>query len=134
MQLAIRFRMRRFAGLLLLPALVLGSGAVFAEGMFVGDTQLILTDVEQALVEENPILQDLAAASPENLREALDLIAAALEERHSSRGGLTALDRDIAPTFDRNPVLLQVWQSSPEASADLLALIRTAAGGGKSQK
>jgi len=93
-----------------------------------------LTDAELSIVAENPTLKELGDTSPETLRQVLDLIATALKEERSGRGGLGSLEREDVEILGRNPTLLQVWQSSPEASADLLALIRTAAGSGKSQK
>ena len=93
-----------------------------------------LTDAELAIVADNPALKELGDSSPETLRQVLDLVAAALKEERSGRGGLGSLEREDVEILGRNPTLLQVWQSSPEASADLLALIRTAAGSGKSQK
>ena len=93
-----------------------------------------LTEAELSIVAENPALTALSDTSPETLRQVLDLIAAALKEERSGRGGLGSLEREDVEILGRNPTLLQVWQSSPEASADLLALIRTAAGSGKSQK
>lgn len=135
MRLDTRLRMRcAIALMLVFPALAVAIGGARAEPLGASAGQLVLTDVEQVMVEENPALQALAATSPEVLREALDLIAAALEDERKSRGGLMGLARDDAMTLDRNPVLQQVWQSSPEASADLLELIRTAAGSGKAQK
>jgi hypothetical protein len=92
-----------------------------------------LSEAELSIVAENPTLKELGDTSPETLRQVLDLIAAALKEERSGRGGLGSLEREDVEILGRNPALLQVWQSSPEASADLLALIRTAAGG-KSQK
>ena len=91
------------------------------------------TEAELSIVAENPALTELSDTSPEALRQVLDLIAAALKEERSGRGGLGSLEREDVELLGRNPTLLQVWQSSPEASADLLALIRTAAGSGKSK-
>ena len=92
-----------------------------------------LSDAERLMVEQNPALSELAAGSPDGLRQALDLIAAALANPSTSRGGLEDLDASDVKLLGQNPALLQVWRSSPEASADLLELIRTAAGG-KPQK
>ena len=93
-----------------------------------------LSATEQALIDENPVLLELGATSPEMLRTALDMIAAALLLEPTTRGGLLGLEPEDAALFGTNPALMQVWKNSPEASADLLELIRTAAGGGKSQK
>ena len=92
-----------------------------------------LSDAERLMLEQNPVLSELAASSPDNLRQALDLIEAALANPSTSRGGLEDLDASDVKLLGQNPALLQVWRSSPEASADLLELIRTAAGG-KPQK
>lgn len=105
--------------------------SVIAETAAAASSEIVLTDAEQAMIADNPALQGLDAAV---LRQALDLIAAALKEERTGRGGLGGLEREDVEILGRNPALLQVWQSSPEASADLLALIRAAAGSGKSQK
>ena len=93
-----------------------------------------LTAEERQLVEQNPALAELAEVAPAALREVLDGIAAALANPSGTRGGLDDLDALDVRVLGQNPALLQVWRSSPEASADLLSLIRTAAGGGKPQK
>ena len=105
--------------------------SVIAETAAAANSEIVLTDAEQAMIADNPALQGL---EPAVLRQALDLIAAALKEERTGRGGLGGLEREDVEILGRNPALLQVWQSSPEASADLLALIRAAAGSGKSQK
>jgi hypothetical protein len=93
-----------------------------------------LSPEEQVLIEQNPALAELAEVAPQALREVLDGIAAALANPSGTRGGLDELDGADVKVLGQNPALLQVWRSSPEASADLLSLIRTAAGGGKPQK
>ena len=103
-----------------------------AETVVAASPEIVLTDAEQAMIADNPALQELSDSVV--LRQALDLIAAALKEERTGRGGLGGLEREDVELLGRNPALLQVWQSSPEASADLLALIRAAAGSGKSQK
>ena len=103
-----------------------------AETAVAASPEIVLTDAEQAMIADNPALQELSDSVV--LRQALDLIAAALKEERTGRGGLGGLEREDVELLGRNPALLQVWQSSPEASADLLALIRAAAGSGKSQK
>jgi len=95
---------------------------------------LALTVEERQLIEQNPALAELAAVAPEALREVMDGIAAALANPSGTRGGLEDLDALDVRILGQNPALLQVWRSSPEASADLLSLIRTAAGGGRPQK
>jgi len=103
-----------------------------AETAVAASPEIVLTDGEQAMIADNPALQELGDSAV--LRQALDLIAAALKEERTGRGGLGGLEREDVELLGRNPALLQVWQSSPEASADLLALIRAAAGSGKSRK
>lgn len=103
-----------------------------AETAVAASPEIVLTDAEQAMIADNPALQELGDSVV--LRQALDLIAAALKQERTGRGGLGGLEREDVELLGRNPALLQVWQSSPEASADLLALIRAAAGSGKSQK
>jgi hypothetical protein len=103
-----------------------------AETAVAASPEIVLTDAEQAMIADNPALQELSDSVV--LRQALDLIAAALKQERTGRGGLGGLEREDVELLGRNPALLQVWQSSPEASADLLALIRAAAGSGKSQK
>jgi hypothetical protein len=90
-----------------------------------------ISEAERVMLEQNPALSELAANSPEGLRQALDLIATAFANPSISRGGIEDLDATDVKLLGQNPALLQVWRSSPEASADLLLLIRTAAGGGK---
>ncbi len=117
---------------IVLAAFSLAGTPALAETTAAASPQIVLTDAEQAMVADNPALQQLSDGAV--LRQALDLIAAALKEERTGRGGLGGLEREDVELLGRNPALLQVWQSSPEASADLLALIRAAAGSGKSQK
>lgn len=114
----------------LLGALMLAVAGSVAQ---VAADQLELSSVELTMIDENPALQDLGTNSPETLRQALDMIAAALLLEPTTRG-LLGLEPEDAAILGNNPALLQVWKNSPEASADLLELIRTAAGSGKSQK
>lgn len=92
-----------------------------------------LSAVEQSILDDNPAIAQLAS-DPTLLRAVLDRIAAAISNPANTRGGLEQVDADTLRLFGQNPVLLQVWRSSPEASADLLALIRTAAGTDKPKK
>jgi hypothetical protein len=115
-----------------LAAPVLLAQPVRAE--MVVEAGLALSLEERQLIEQNPALAELAEVAPEALREVLDGIAAALANPSGTRGGLDDLDAADVRVLGQNPALLQVWRSSPEASADLLSLIRTAAGGGKPQK
>jgi hypothetical protein len=93
-----------------------------------------LSETEQLWIEDNPALADVAANAPDQLREILDVLAAVLENPSSTRGDLPALDEDTVRLLGDNPTLFQAWRSSPEASADLLQLIRIAAGSGKPRK
>lgn len=127
-----RRRTRTIAALL---AVILGLGSPL--GVAGSETVLFqpgLTDAEQAMLARNPALAELAAVAPERLREVLDGIADALAHPSTTRGGLDQLDAETVRLFGENPALLQAWRSSPEASADLLELIRLAAGGGKPKK
>jgi hypothetical protein len=93
-----------------------------------------LSETEQAWLQENPALADIAASAPERLRYVLDKLAIAIANPSSTRGGLLQLDDETVRILEHNPALLQACRSSPEASADLLQLIRIAAGGGKPRK
>lgn len=89
-----------------------------------------LTPAEIAMIEQNPALAELAANAPDLLSQALEIIARAAAEPSNGQRGVEGLDAVDAQLLSENPALLQVWHSSPEASADLLALIKSAAGGG----
>ncbi|WP_423066944.1 hypothetical protein [Devosia sp. CN2-171] len=92
-----------------------------------------LTSEQTTMLERNPALAALAANAP-MLQQAFQLIARAAAEPSGSQRGVEGLDAVDAQLLSENPALLQVWHSSPEASADLLALIKSAAGGGKPTK
>ena len=91
-------------------------------------THEIFDQFKQQLPDIDPVETQEWIESQEHQAQAL----AEMEEAIAV--GIGALVDLNGPTHGRNPALLQVWQSSPEASADLLALIRAAAGSGKSQK
>lgn len=93
-----------------------------------------LTSEQTTMLERNPALAALAANAPDMLQQAFQLIARAAAEPSGSQRGVEGLDAVDAQLLSENPTLLQVWHSSPEASADLLALIKSAAGGGKPTK
>ncbi len=94
-----------------------------------------LTREEIRLLAENPALANLAADDPDLLKQAFEIIAGAAKVPSNDQRGVEGLDPVDAGLLGENPALLQVWHSSPEASADLLALIKSAAGGGgKPQK
>ena len=95
---------------------------------------VVLSEAEQAWLRENPVLAEVAAVAPDQLREILDKLADALANPSSTRGGLPSLDEGAVQILELNPALMQAWRSSPEASADLLKLIRIAAGDGKPRK
>jgi hypothetical protein len=94
----------------------------------------MLTDSETQIVEENPALRELSSLSPKLLRQALDIITRARSRQGSGRGSLLPLDENDVRLLDQNPILRDVLHSSPEASADLLQLLKTAGGSGKPQK
>jgi hypothetical protein len=103
-----------------------GAAAVKAQAT-VGS--VVLSDTEAALLKENPVLAELATTSPRLLREVLDRLARAMANPTGARGGLDQLTEGDLELLEQNPALFQAWRSSPEASADLLELIRVAAGG-----
>jgi hypothetical protein len=113
-------------------ALVMGStlGAFTAERAL----EVVLSVTEKAWLEENPALAEIAATAPELLREILDKLAFAVANPSSTRGGLQPVDEETTRILGENPALMEAWRSSPEASADLLRLIRIAAGGDKPRK
>jgi hypothetical protein len=82
-----------------------------------------------AALKANPALAELARTSPQLLREVLDRLAGAIANPTEARGGLEQLSEGDLELLQQNPALFQAWRSSPEASADLLELIRVAAGG-----
>ena len=97
-------------------------------------TENAVSPAEQQLLAENPALQQLATDAPDLLPEAFAIIARAQESGVAGKGDFDGLDESDVRLLGRNPALLQVWRSSPEASADLLKLIRTAAGGRRTSK
>jgi hypothetical protein len=124
----------RIAAALLCLALAAGGTSGGANGETIVAAGSVLSDSETALLESNPALAEVAATSPERLREILDKLAEVVAHPSTMRGGLDQLDDETVRLLERNPALLEAWRSSPEASADLLALIRIAAGGGKPQR
>jgi ABC-type glycerol-3-phosphate transport system substrate-binding protein len=111
---------------LLLALAALGNAANTSESLA---DQKTLSEVEQAWLRENPALADIAAIAPERLDEILDKLAAIIASPDATRGGLVPLDDTSAGLLLLNPALLEAWHASPEASADLLELIRLAGGG-----
>lgn len=107
--------------------LTLGMVGIAPAAMTVGGTAPSAT--EAALLEENPALAAVAATSPDQLRGVLDRLAKLIANPSDARGGLKELDEEDFRLLQQNPALFQAWRSSPEASADLLELIRVAAGG-----
>jgi hypothetical protein len=91
---------------------------------------LDLTREELTLLAQNPALAELAAEAPDALTQVFEMIVEAGKTPPNDKRGFEGLDPVDAQLLGDNPALLQVWQSSPEASADLLALIKSAAGGG----
>jgi len=88
-----------------------------------------LSSAEATMLEANPALSALATTSPQLLRQVLDRIAKLIANPSDARGGLQQLTEEDWKLLQQNPALFQAWRSSPEASADLLELIRVAAGG-----
>jgi hypothetical protein len=89
-----------------------------------------LSAVEAAMLERNPALQPLATEAPWALRTVLNALAQSRRGGVSSSTDMSGLNRDDAAVLNQNPALREVWRSSPEAAADLLALIRAAAASG----
>ncbi|RYE08030.1 MAG: hypothetical protein EOP22_15295 [Hyphomicrobiales bacterium] len=116
---------------LLLGVLPIGIAGIASTEVHAAETAIVLSADEQEMLAANPALAELAVDAPELLREVLDRIAEALAHPSKTRGGMGQLDADTIRLFGQNPILLNVWRSSPEASADLLQLIRIAAGGSK---
>jgi hypothetical protein len=86
---------------------------------------------QQAVVANNPDLATLGETSPWTLRTVLARIAESPRIKGSPSADLAPLNSADAAFMDRNPALLNVYQASPEAAADLLALIKAAGGGSK---
>jgi hypothetical protein len=107
-----------------------GSGAISfpTRAAPVGDTVVVST-TQADLLAENPALARIAIRSPQLLEDVLDRLAKVLADPTDTRGGLKSLDEEDFRLLQQNPALFRAWRSSPEASADLLALIRVAAGG-----
>ena len=121
----------------ILAAVVSGflvASSVGARGGDATETGQTLSERGQAWLQNNPALEHVAVAAPEMLPEILEKLAFALDNPSTSRGSLVQLEPDAAELLESNPALMQAWRSSPEASADLLELIRIAAGGGKPRK
>jgi hypothetical protein len=90
---------------------------------------VVLSATPEDLLAENPVFAQIAITSPELLGPVLDKLAKILANPTDARGGLRPLDEEDFRLLKQNPALFRAWRSSPEASADLLALIRVAAGG-----
>lgn len=127
-----RFRLFATVLLALVGAALLGSANVGSAAL--ASEAAALSETEAAWLADNPALAEIAALDPVQLREVLDQLASVIANPGSERGGLPAVDETTARLLGENPVLMQAWRSSPEASADLLQLIRVASGGRKSQK
>lgn len=104
---------------------------VLAAGLLAAPAHALdLTREQLTLLAQNPALAEMAAETPDALPQAFELITEAAKTPPNGERGFEGLDPMDAQLLGDNPALLQVWQSSPEASADLLALIKSAAGGG----
>lgn len=87
-----------------------------------------LTTVQAAVVEANPDLKSLSESAPWLLRSVLTKIETPTAPNGTSKSGLEDLGSTDLEILARNPALLQVWTASPEAAAELLALIKAAGG------
>jgi hypothetical protein len=86
---------------------------------------------QERILDDNPDLLELSEIAPWALRA----ILAKLEGlprggAGSSPRAFDGLDAFEVKVLGRNPALMVVYQSSPEASLELLALIKAASGGG----
>src|SRR5690606_22349462 len=89
-----------------------------------------LTAVEHRMLESNPDLARLADSAPWMVQRALSILAVAPKGATTS-GWADALNAADAIIVGRNPALVTIQQASPEAAAELLALIRAAGTGRK---
>lgn len=87
-----------------------------------------LTAAQAAVVEANPDLKGLSDSAPWLLRSVLAKIETPTAPNGTSKSGLDDLNSTDLEILERNPALLQVWNASPEAAAELLALIKAAGG------
>lgn len=87
---------------------------------------------EQQVLEANPDLAAIAGTAPWALRRVLSHLSAAPRDMNGPALWRDETDPENSRLLGRNPALQVIYQASPEAAAELLALIRTAAGtGGK---
>jgi hypothetical protein len=89
-----------------------------------------LTAVEREMLASNPDLEGLAESAPWMVRRALSILAVAPKDAQIS-GWTDPLNAADARIVGRNPALVTIQQASPEAAAELLALIRAAGTGRK---
>lgn len=89
-----------------------------------------LDAAEQQILELNPDLALLAESAPWVLRRALTNFANAPKDMGEPAGWGIEVGPAESRLLGRNPALQVIYQASPEAAAELLALIRTAAGSG----
>jgi hypothetical protein len=87
-----------------------------------------LTATEHDILAHNPDLSALAADHPWVLRAVLDELAA---PPIAGSKATISIDADEMVILRTNPALMVVYNAAPDAAADLLALIRSAAGKGK---
>jgi hypothetical protein len=83
-----------------------------------------LTVAQHQVLKSNPDLAVLAETVPWAVRQALSIIARVPKDAQTSGWDVNAADAKIV---GRNPALATIHQASPEAAAELLALIREAA-------
>ena len=91
---------------------------------------------DQMLIAANPILERLARVNPAALEEILALLRAPIpqssQERSFKEGGEQSQE-DPGSVFVENPDLAEYFRDSPEASLDLLRLIREAVAAAEAQ-
>jgi hypothetical protein len=94
-----------------------------------------LTAAQQQLVSQNPGLADLEKRNPWLLRSVLHALNRSPRDAYGGTYDFDGLGSHEIGVLNRNPALLQIWSASPEAAADLLALIKAASSsGGKPTK
>lgn len=115
--------------ILLMVTLTMGQAATALGGGSPRADQATLNETQQTWLSENPTLAGIATSAPDRLEEILQRLAEIIAYPDATRGGLIPLDEESTGLLLLNPVLMEAWRASPEASADLLELIRLAGGG-----
>lgn len=126
--------MRPFASIFFACAISIAGSAV-ALGGFVLAYPLVPDGAKlQAVLSENPDLEALEKTWPWLVRSTLAEAARSGEVPKGGGPSLDGLDDASISLLQRNPALMQVYQASPDAAAELLALIKAAAGGKPASK